>query len=148
MKRLWVMLLALWVTSAPAEVIDVKVYDAFGQSYKTVNIGESLASLYNLSFEPTMVLVLGPALSDSRVRQQEKILAGIDPQEHGILFAIGTPSETYSRGFNVAPNTAADLLPSNDAFRVLVIGAEGTVINRSQRVLKRQEVLSLAPADP
>lgn len=145
MRRFWLVLLAFWMTTATAEVVDVKVYDAFGQSYQTINIGQSLASLYNLSFDPTLVLVLGPNLKDDRVRRQEKILAAIDPEKHGILFAIGTPSETYSRGFNLAPNTAADLMPSNDAFRVIVLGPGGTVINRSDSVLARDKLLSLAP---
>ena len=145
MKRWWLMLLMFWVTTAAAEVVDVKVYDAFGQSYKTINIGQSLASQYNLSFDPTLVLVLGPNLKDDRVRQQEKILADIDPEKHGILFAIGTPTETYSRGFNLAPNTAADLMPSKDAFRVIVLGPGGTVINRSDSVVARERLLSIAP---
>lgn len=145
MRQLWAILLAAWVTAAAAETVDVKVYDAFGQSYRTANIGESLASLYNISFDPTMVLVLGPNLKDQRVRRQEKILAGIDPEEHGILFAIGTPSDTYNRGFNLAPNTAAELMPSADSFLVLMLGPSGTVIARSDTILPRETLLSLAP---
>ena len=145
MKRLVVVVLALWSMAATAETVDVKVYDAFGQSYKTVDIGDSLASLYNLSFAPAMVLVLGPDLQDDRVRQQEQILANLDPEEHGIVFAIGTPTETYSRGFNVAPNTAAELLPSSGAFRVLVLGPNGTVLDRSQNVVTRDRLIALAP---
>lgn len=144
MKRLCVVLMALWATTASAEVIDIKIYDAFGQSYQSVNIGERLASLYNISFDPTMVIILGPTLADERIREQEKIAAGIDPEEHGILFAIGTPVGTYERGFNLAPNTAAELLPDPDTFRVLVLGAEGTVLSRSGSVMSGERLLSIA----
>ncbi|WP_139150711.1 hypothetical protein [Halofilum ochraceum] len=144
MKRLWVVLMALWATTASAEVVDIKIYDAFGQSYQSVNIGARLASIYNISFDPTMVIILGPTLADERVQQQEKIAAGIDPEEHGILFAIGTPSETYSRGFSLAPNTAASLMPDPESFRVLVLGANGTVLSRSGSVMSRERLVSIA----
>lgn len=144
MKRLWVVLVALWATTASAEVVDIKIYDAFGQSYQSVNIADRLASIYNISFDPTMVIILGPTLADERVREQEKIAADIDPEEHGILFAIGTPSETYSRGFSLAPNTAAGLMPGPEAFRVLVLGAEGKVLSRSGSVISRERLLSIA----
>jgi hypothetical protein len=144
MKRLWVVLMALWATVASAEVVDIKIYDAFGQSYQSVNIGDRLAAIYNISFDPTMVVILGPALADERVREQEKIAAAIDPEEHGILFAIGTPTETYSRGFSLAPNTAASLMPDPKAFRVLVLSANGTVLSRSGSVMSRERLLSIA----
>ncbi|MFW5970129.1 MAG: hypothetical protein ACOCP9_05775 [Halofilum sp. (in: g-proteobacteria)] len=144
MKRLWVLLIAFWATAASAEVLEIKIYDAFGQSYQSVNIGESLASKYNISFDPTMVIILGPSLADERVQEQEEIVADIDPDEHGVLFAIGTPSETYDRGFSLAPNTAAELMPDADVFRVLVLGAEGTVLSRSGSVMPRERLLSIA----
>ncbi len=144
MKRVWVVLIALWATAASAQVLDIKIYDAFGQSYQSVNIGARLASIYNISFDPTMVIILGPALADERVREQEKIAADIDPEAHGILFAIGTPSETYRRGFSLAPNTAAELLPDPQAFRVMVLGADGTVLSRSGSVMSRERLLSIA----
>ena len=144
MKRLWVVLMALWATTANAEVVDIKIYDAFGQSYQSVNIGARLASIYNISFDPTMVIILGPTLADERVQKQEKIAAGIDPEEHGILFAIGTPTETYSRGFSLAPNTAASLMPDPESFRVLVLGANGTVLSRSGSVMSRERLVSIA----
>ncbi|GEM_PF-2080632 len=144
MKRLWVVLLALWATTASAEVVDIKIYDAFGQSYQSVNIGDRLALIYNISFDPTMVIILGPTLADERLQEQQKIAAGIDPEEHGILFAIGTPVGSYDRGFNLAPNTAAELLPDPDAFRVLVLGANGTVLSRSASVMPRERLLSIA----
>lgn len=144
MKRLWVVLMALWATTASAEVVDIKIYDAFGQSYQSVNIGARLASIYNISFDPTMVIILGPTLADERVQKQEKIAAGIDPEEHGILFAIGTPTETYSRGFSLAPNTAASLMPDPESFRVLVLGANGTVLSRSGSVMSRERLVSIA----
>lgn len=145
MKRIWAIALAFWAATASAEVIDVKLYDAFGQSYQSVNIGESLAAIYNISFDPTMVIILGPSLGDERVKQQEKIAADIDPEQHGVLFAIGTPGETYSRGFSLAPNTAARLMPAPDAFRVLVLGPNGNVLARSSSVLSRARLLELAP---
>lgn len=144
MKRLWVVLMALWATTASAEVLDIKIYDAFGQSYQSVNIGARLASIYNISFEPTMVIILGPSLADARVQKQEEIAANIDPEAHGILFAIGTPSGSYSRGFSLAPNTAARLLPDPDAFRVLVLSANGTVLSRSGSVMSRERLLAIA----
>lgn len=144
MKRLWVVLMALWATTASAEVVDIKIYDAFGQSYQSVNIGDRLASIYNISFDPTMVIILGPTLADERVREQEKIAADIDPEEHGVLFAIGTPVGTYDRGFSLAPNTAAELLPDPNAFRVIVLGADGTVLSRSGSVMSRDRLVSIA----
>lgn len=144
MKRLWVVLMAFWATAASAEVVDIKIYDAFGQSYQSVNIGERLASIYNISFDPTMVIILGPTLADERVQQQESVVAGIDPEEHGLLFAIGTPVGTYDRGFSLAPNTAAELMPSPDAFEVLILGADGTVIARSDDVVPRDRLIAIA----
>lgn len=146
MKRACALALALWTTSVVAATVDVKVYDAFGQSYRTVDIGEQLGAIYNISFDPTLVLVLGPSLSDERVEKQERIVSGINPAEYGILLAIGTPTESYSRGFSVAPNTATSLMPSQDAFRVIVLGADGTVLQESSKVLSRERLIELSPA--
>jgi len=147
MNKRWcpALLLLLWSGLAQAAVIDVKVYDAFGSAYPTTRIGEQLGSLYNLDFRTTMVLVLGPALSDERIRKQEEILTGIDPAEHGILFAVGTPTETYTRGFSITPNAAAGLLPSADAFRVFVLDPSGRILHQSSTVMPREELLRIAP---
>lgn len=139
------LLLLLWSGLAQAVVIDVKVYDAFGSAYPTTQIGEQLGSLYDLDFKTTMVLVLGPGLSDERLLEQEAILTGIDPGEYGILFAVGTPGETYTRGFSITPNAAAGLLPSADAFRVFVLDPTGRVLHQSSTVIPREELLRIAP---
>lgn len=139
--------LALFATVADAAVIDVKIYDAFGAAYQTTNIGERLGAIYNISFDPTMVLILGPSLEHELVREQERIAAGIDPDEHGILFAIGTPNQqTYGKGFSLAPNTAAELMASPDSFRVLVLGPEGTVLLDTDRVVSRERLIELSPS--
>jgi len=147
MKQSWrpALFLLLWSGLVQAAVIDVKVYDAFGSAYPTTQIGEQLGALYNLEFETTMVLILGPDLSDERLLQQEDIISAIDPAEHGILFAIGTPTETYTRGFSITPNAAARLLPSADAFRVLVLGPSGRVLYQSDSVIPRDRLLQIAP---
>lgn len=137
--------LALWLPPASAATLDIQVYDAFGASYRTTRIGEQLGAIYNISFEPRLVLILGPSLSDERVRRQERIAAGIDPDEHGILFAVGTPDEqTYGRGFSLAPNTAAGLLPSVNAFRVIVLGASGQVLLDVDEVVPRERLVELS----
>lgn len=139
--------LALLATTAGAATVDVKIYDAFGAAYQTTNIGERLGAIYNISFDPTMVLILGPGLQDERVRQQEKIVADIDPDKHGILFAIGTPrQQTYGKGFSLAPNTAAELMPSADAFRVLVLGPRGTVLLDTDQLVSRERLIELSPS--
>lgn len=147
MKTRWLaaLLLLSWSGLIQAAEINVKVYDAFGAAYATTEIGQQLGSLYNLDVEITMVLIVGPDLSDERLQQQEEIVAGIDPGEHGILFAIGTPIETYTRGFSITPNAAKRLLPSNDAFRVYVLGPSGRLLHRSSSVVPREKLLQIAP---
>ena len=144
MRSVLVLALCLWTGIASAATIDIKVYDAFGSAYSTTQIGEQLGALYNLDFNASMVLVLGPDLTDERVTAQEDILAAIDPSEHGILFAIGTPGQTYTRGFNVAPNTAADLLPDPGAFRVLFLGPTGEVLFDADEVVAREQLIEIA----
>jgi len=146
MRWLFAFALALTTTTASAAVIDVKIYDAFGASYDTTHIAEQLGALYNISFDPTLVLILGPSLQDDRLREQHKIVAGIDPDEHGILFAIGTPQQTFSRGFSVTPNTAAELLDQKPGdFRVIVLGTRGRVLLDTQQVVPRERLLEIAP---
>ena len=146
MRWILVLLVMVWTTVAAAQPIDIKIYDAFGVAYQTTNIGERLGAIYNISFDPTMVLILGPSLQDQRVRRQRDIVAELDPDEYGILFAIGTPKEqTYGKGFSLAPNTAASLLPSADAFRVLVIGPAGTILEDTTAVLDRETLIQLSP---
>jgi len=138
--------LALWTLAASAAVIDIKIYDAFGAAYQTTRIGEQLGAIYNISFDPTMVLILGPSLSDPRVVKQEKIAADIDPDRYGILFAIGTPAQqTYGKGFSIAPNTAAKLLPSPNGFRVLVLGAKGQVLLDTRDIVTRKQLIGISP---
>lgn len=146
MKRRWLagLVLTLWTGLASAAVIDVKVYDAFGAGYSTTEIGEQLGSLYNLEVETTMVLIVGPSLDDERLLEQEAIVAAIAPAEYGILYAVGTPTQTYTRGFSITPNAAAGLLPSNDAFLVLVLGPAGRVLYRSDSVVSRDKLLQIA----
>ena len=146
MNRMRFAALALLLSSglASAAVVDVKVFDAFGASYSTTRIGEQLGSLYNLEFDATLVLILGPNLSDERVQQQQDIAAALDPSEHGILYAIGTPTQTYMRGFNITPNDAASLLPGPDSFRVLVLGPSGRVLYESREVISRQLLIRIA----
>lgn len=146
MKGRWFAAALLLVGSAAgAASIDVKVYDAFGAAYPSSRIGEQLGSLYDLEFEITLVLILGPDLADPRVTQQQEIAADLDPAEHGVLFAIGTPAETYGRGFSIAPNDAARLLPGPEGFRVLVLGPEGQVLHESSEVVGRERLLEIAP---
>jgi hypothetical protein len=146
MRRLLGIILALHFSTAGAAVIDIKLYDAFGASYESTRIGERLAAIYNIQFDPTMVLILGPSLQDERVREQERIVADIDPDEYGILFAIGTPrQQTYGKGFSLAPNTAAELLPAPDGFRVLVLGPDGTVLRDARDILSREQLIEIAP---
>lgn len=139
------LLLALWSGSAVAATIDVKVYDAFGAAYPSTRIGEELGALYNLGFKTTLVLILGPNLEDERVNRQKEIVDDIDPNRHGILFAIGTPVETYTRGFSITPNDAAELLPARDSFRVLVLGPAGRVLHESSEVIPREQLIRIAP---
>lgn len=140
---------ALALAAAPvgAATLDVKVHNAFGASYSTTEIGHQLGALYNISFDPTLVLILGPALDHEDVRRQQDIVADIDPDEHGILFAIGTPRQSYSRGYSVTPNTAAELLPSPDAFRVLVLGASGEVLLDADEVIPRERLIAASPSE-
>lgn len=147
MKTRWfpALLLLLAGGTVQAAVIDTRVYDAFGAAYPTTEVGEQLGALYNLDFEIIMVLVLGPSLSDERLRKQEDILNAIDPTEHGILYAVGTPGETYTRGFSITPNEATRLLPAADAFRVLVLGPSGRVLYQSDSVVSREKLLEIAP---
>lgn len=143
----WTLAAALspWAAPAGAATLDIRIYDAFGVSYRTTRIGEQLGAIYNISFDPRLVLILGPELGDERVRRQERIAAGIDPDAHGILFAVGTPAQqTYGKGFSLAPNTAARLLPSADAFRVIVLGATGQVLLDVDRVVPRERLLGLS----
>jgi hypothetical protein len=148
MKQAWALILGLWATVAPAAVIDAKVYDAFGQSYETTNIGERLGAVYDISFEPTLLLILGPDLDDQRVQEQEAIASELAPEEFGMLFAIGTPAQTYSRGFSITPNAAARLLPGEGAFRAVVLGPSGRVLADSQQVLSRDRLIELSPGGP
>lgn len=146
MKARWLgAALVLAATTAGAATIDVKVYDAFGAAYPTSRIGEQLGSLYDLDFEITLVLILGPDLSDPRVSRQHAIVSELDPGEHGILFAIGTPTETWTRGFSIAPNDAARLLSDPEGFRVLVLGPNGQVLHESSEVVDRERLLQIAP---
>ncbi len=139
--------LAMWSGLAVAATIDVKVYDAFGSSYASTRIGEELGALYNLDFDTTLVLILGPDLQDERLNRQKNIVDELDPGEHGILFAIGTPVATYTRGFNISPNAAAELLPTADAFRVLVLGPTGEVLHESTDVIPREQLIRIAPGN-
>lgn len=138
--------LLLAATMSGAATIDVKVYDAFGAAYPTSRIGEQLGSLYDLDFEVTLVLILGPDLDDPRVSRQQAVVSELDPGEHGILFAIGTPTETWTRGFSVAPNDAARLLSDPEGFRVLVLGPNGEVLYQASEVVERERLLQIAPS--
>lgn len=143
-RRFAALALLLWSSLAGAAVVELRVFDAFGSSYSTTRMGEQLGSLYDLDFEARMVLILGPNLSDQRVQEQEDIVATIDPSEHGILYAIGTPTQTYMRGFNITPNDAASLLPGPDSFRVLVLGPTGRVLYESDQVVSRETLVQVA----
>jgi hypothetical protein len=144
----WILatLLLLCAGHASAATIDIKIYDAFGSSYSTTNIADRLGAVYDISFDPTLVITLGPSQDDSRVQEQEKIVNGLDPDSTGVLLAIGTPTQnTYGQGFSLTPNAAKELLPSDDAFRVLVLGAGGEVLLDSSDVVSRDRLLELAP---
>lgn len=148
MKSKWITALVLAVCSGPlaAATVEVKVYDAFGSSYSSTRIGEELGALYNLDFRANLVLILGPNLQDERLNRQKDIVDDLDPSEHGVLFAIGTPVESYGRGFSVSPNSAADLLPSADAFRVLVLGPTGEILHEASDVIPRERLLQIVPS--
>lgn len=148
MKNKWFTTLVLALCSLPAAAatIEVKVYDAFGSSYSSTRIGEELGALYNLDFRANLVLILGPNLQDERLNRQKDIVDAIDPAEHGILFAIGTPVATYTRGFSITPNSAAELLPNAEAFRVLVLGPTGEILHESTDVIPREQLLQIVPS--
>jgi len=140
------MALAFAAASASAATIDVKIHDAFGGSYRTTNMAERLGAIYDIQFDPVLVLTLGPSEDDARVKEQAQIVNGIDPDEHGILLAVGTPTQrTYGKGFSVTPNTAIELLPSKDAFRVIVVGAGGEVLLDTNEVVSRERLLQFSP---
>lgn len=148
MKNRWITALTLALCSLPlaAATIEVKVYDAFGSSYSSTRIGEELGALYNLDFRAHLVLILGPNLQDERLNRQKNIFDTIDPAEHGILFAIGTPVATYTRGFSITPNAAAELLPTAEAFRVLILGPTGEILHESTDVISRERLLQIVPS--
>lgn len=147
MNTRWLAALLLWAwsLSAAAAVIDLRIYDAFGSAYPTTQLGKQLGAQYNLDFQITMVLILGPSLQDAQVLEQEDIVAALEPERHGILFAVGTPTQTYTRGFSITPNDAARLLPSEDGFRVLVLGPNGRVLHDSDSIVSREKLLQVAP---
>ncbi len=138
--------LALAAASASAATIDIKIHDAFGGSYRTTNMAERLGAIYDIQFDPVLVLTLGPSEDDERVKEQAQIVNRIDPDEHGVLLAVGTPTQqTYGKGFSVTPNTAIELLPSEDAFRVIVVGAGGEVLLDTDEVVSRDRLLQFSP---
>lgn len=141
------LLLTSWSAVAGAATLDVRIHDVFGTSYQTTEIGAQLGALYNIGFDPTLVLIIGPDLADERVVEQRRIVRAFDPNETGILFAIGTPEESYARGYSVTPNTSAELLPAPDGFRVLVLDANGTILHDSAEVLSAEELLALTPGN-
>lgn len=146
MRWLLAMAMALVTASASAATVDVEIHDAFGGSYSTTNIGERLGAIYDIQFDPVLVLTLGPSQDDARVKKQAQIVNGIDPEEYGVLLAIGTPTQqTYGKGFSLTPNTAAELLPAEDAFRVIVLGAGGEVLLDSREVVSRERLLTFSP---
>lgn len=137
--------LACWAGSALAQSVDFRIYDSFGASYSAASIGEDLGALYNIGFDPVMVVIVGPGIDDERVSEQRTIARGLDPDETGVLYAIGTPSGGAGRGYSINANTAAELLPAADAFRVLVIDAVGDILIDSDSVLSAEEILAVTP---
>lgn len=137
--------LVLWSGVGMTQAVDFRIHDSFGASYSAANIGEDLGALYNISFEPVMVIILGPESGDPRVAEQQRIARGLDPEETGVLYAVGTPDGGTGRGYSVSANTAADLLPRPEAFRVLVIDATGGILVDAESVLTTEEILAVAP---
>lgn len=139
-------LLACWAAVAPAQTLDIRIHDSFGASYASSSIGDDLGALYNIGFDPVMVIVLASDPADDRLQEQRRILRGFDPDETGILYALGIPEGVTTRGYSVSGNTAAELLPGPDSFRVLVLNARGEIRLDSSAVVAAEDLLAVAPA--
>jgi hypothetical protein len=146
MRWLAALVLASWSVASLAQTIDVRVYDAFGGSYDSTSIGEDLGAVYNIGFDPVLVIILAGDMSDERLAEQRRIVRTLDPDETGVLYALGTPMGATSRGYTVSANSAAELLPEPDGFRVLVLNSVGAVRIDSTSVLDAEAIIAETPA--
>lgn len=147
MRWLAACLFALWSASALGNTINVQIYDSIGASYSTATIGAELGAAYAIDFEPVMVLILGPSLEDERVAEQRRIVRELDPDETGVLYAIGTAGGGNYRGYSLTTNTAAELLPDAEGFRVLVLDGSGEIRLDSDSVLGADELVAETPPE-
>lgn len=140
-------IVALLASAAHADTVDVRVYDSFGASYSSLSIGEELGALYNIGFDPVLVIILAADPNDERLREQRTIARALDPEETGVLYAVGTPEGASSRGFTLSGNAAADLLAgSGGDFRVIVLNAVGEVLIDTDSIVEADELVAETPA--
>jgi len=145
MRLLLGCVLTLFAGLALAQSLDIRIHDSFGGSYSSANIGEELGALYNIGFDPIMVVIIGPEANDERLQEQRRIAHALDPEETGVLYAIGTPLGGASHGYSITGNTARELLPSPGGFRVIVLNANGRILIDSDEVLSAEELLAATP---
>lgn len=145
MRLLAAFVLFLWSVASVAQTIDVRVHDAFGASYNSTSIGEDLGALYNIDFDPVLVIILAGDATDERLVEQRAIVRALDPRETGVLYALGTPLGASSRGYTVSANSAAELLPQPDGFRVLVLDSVGRIQVDSDSVISAETIIGIAP---
>lgn len=135
-----VMLVCL-VGVAKADTIDVRIHDRYGASYSSTSIGSDLASIYNIDFDPVLVLVLASTSENARFQEQVEILRDLDPEETGVMYAVGTPGGVSARTYKVTPNQATQLLGADRNFRVLVLDEVGQVQRDSETVLTADDLV-------
>lgn len=123
------------------DTIDVRLHDRYGASYSSTSIGSDLASIYNIDFDPVLVIVLATTSENARFQEQVEILRDLDPEETGIIYAVGTPGGLSARSYKVTPNRAAQLLGAERGFRVLVLDEVGRVQRDSETVLSADDLV-------
>lgn len=137
--------IALLASTVHAQTIDVRIHDSFGASYSSTSIGDELGAVYNIGFDPILVIILAADPGDERLREQRTIARSLAPEETGVLYAVGTPEGASSRGFTVSGNTAAELLEDSDGFRVIVLDAVGEVRVDTQSILDAEAIVAETP---
>lgn len=140
-------LLAGWAGFALAGSINVQLYDSFDRSYSTTMIGDELGAAYAIGFDPIMVLILGPSLDDERVAEQREIARELDPEETGVLYAIGTSEGDSYTGYRLTAGATSELLDDGDAFRVLVLDANGEIRVDAASPLGADELIAETPPE-
>lgn len=134
-------MLVCLVGAAQADTIDVRIHDRYGASYSSTSIGSDLASIYNIDFDPVLVIVLATTSENERFREQVEILRDLDPEQTGIIYAVGTPGGLSARAYKVTPTRAAQLLGADRGFRALVLDDVGRIQRDSETVLTADDLV-------